>query len=309
MKRLSQKARLILLLSSASLCGAASALAQTVPPQTPPPAQTAPPQTPPPARTAPAPPAQTAPPAPRGTSISAPGNRVLVHPDWNIGGAGRADTAGDAAWAKGDFAEAEADYRKAVDLWPEDTAALYGLGQCAARVGDPAAAVVFYRQAVYRHDVPPPQIGYSDNRPYRLLEYAQLLAQTGEKDEALRIYQHAVGLLNYEDGVPNLKVPLPEFGAGTHPTAAQFRAMILVGIAIDREGWDNKRVEANLDEAVALMPDSPIPYYYRAKYDEAHAGKRNLARPDFERAEQLGDAKTVAAAQEYLSHLLPQAPN
>jgi tetratricopeptide (TPR) repeat protein len=220
-----------------------------------------------------------------------------------MGAAEWADMGGDAAWAKGDFAEA--DYRKTVAAWPEDSEALYGLGQCIARQGDAAIAAAYYRQGVYKSYGLPPKLVLDESLSYRLMEYALLLQQAGEKDEALRIYQHAVGLLNFRDGKPNLKVPLPEFGARTHPTPAQFQAMALVGIAVDL-GWAaSKRAIASLDQAAALAPDSPIPYFYRAKHNSGYDDRTESARADIQKAIHLGDPQTAEEAQQKMKSLPP----
>ena len=147
-------------------------------------------------------------------------------------------------------------------------------------------------------------------------EYAQVLVKTGQPAEAIRCYNHAASLLDYEDsqyhdGKPTLKVLLPELVA-EHPLAAQvqytperLQALADTALAEEEAGFgSNKEAMAHMQEAVKLYPATPVTHYYlgemllRAGVSNGHAAKAAYAE-----AAQLGDEQVKAAATERMTQI------
>ena len=203
---------------------------------------------------------------------------------------------GDGEAGKGNWSLAVADYQQALTLWPNDQAALYGLGDYSLTKGYTQAALGYYYQAVYTHPEPPQLPQFQEPNAYRLMEYALLLSQTGQQEEALAVYRHAAQTLNV-----HLRMPLPDFGdnPGQVPfTPQRLQAMALVGWAYDHDDFDRAGAWARLQQAVTLSPDSPVPYFYRARYEARYGTDYKAAGADFDKAAQLSDADTADAVQQ-----------
>ena len=88
--------------------------------------------------------------------------------------------AGDAAFKHGDLKEAQNDYQQAAQKWPDNSMALYGLGDCEQKTGDLADAVTHYRAAIYHPAAqagPPMQPSFREGNPDRMMKYVLLLSQ------------------------------------------------------------------------------------------------------------------------------------
>lgn len=210
------------------------------------------------------------------------------------------DEANQGNWkAAGDY------YQQALDLWPDDSVALYGLGQCAAAAGDIDHAINFYRRVVYTND--PSRYGtvpgdrYNTNDVTRLMEFVLLLSKGGHKEEALTVYRRAAGLLNYQDGKQNLDVLLPDFGPnGWAYTPQRMEAMAHIAIAYEKEGFDKKAVALHFQQALLLAPDSPLPYYYNGKRLVGVPGRNREVLVNLRTAAHLGDDEIKAVVEKRL---------
>jgi len=201
---------------------------------------------------------------------------------------------GDAEAKSGDWQAAISHYQEAVKIWPENRTALYGLGQYADAAGDTARAIEYYRAGIYEN---PSQgsDGWREGNVVPLMEYAILLSKAGQEQEALVVYQRAVNLLNYEDGKQNLDVLLPDFGPGDRSyTPKLLQAMAHVAVAHGKEGFDNELALSHIQQAIALAPASPIPYFYRGHL-AIFRGEFKGAKAAFAKAAQMGDAQVAAA--------------
>ncbi len=212
-------------------------------------------------------------------------------------------------------------YQEALDIWPQNTEALYGLGRCAAATGDLAHAISYYHTAVY---VPSPNTlntygtvpgdGFQTNDIEHLMQFAVLLNKAGQTAEALTVYNHAAYILDYRDsqftgGKPFLKVMLPELAfVPASPdqvqyTAARLQALANTALAYEEKGFGSgKEATAHMREAVKLYPESPVTQYYLG---EALLGPRysTESKAAFQKAIDLGDEKTGAAAKERMKML------
>jgi len=266
-------------------------------------------------------------------AASAQAIHVRHHPDPNLpsvngsnfgrglpGGSGPSDKpgpsakvseAGDAAAQKGDWETAKTDYQQALFLWPDNPLALYGLAKGAENDGNTAAAIGYYRTAIYSHDPKVygtvPGDGYRTNDVGRMMEFVLLLSQAHQDTEAQKVYKRAAYVLNYQDskftGKPFLKVLLPEFGTGPGQTAytpQRLQAMAHVTLSILSAGFDGKAAMPEIQKAVQLYPDSPVAYYYLG--ERLYAKSDKGAKAAYEKAAQLGGPQVGSAAQDALKN-------
>ncbi len=205
---------------------------------------------------------------------------------------------GDALMNSGLWQQARDRYQQALALWAENDQAFYGLGKCAANAGDLAGAVAYYRKAVYTDGPNQSSDGYRENNGGRLMEYALLLSEAGRTQEALTVYRRGERVVDYIDGHQNVDLLLPTFRPGGWAyTPQRLRAMAHIGLAMDRVGRDDKAALAHLQKAVALAPDSPLPYFYRSRLAYTYLGQIEKAKVDYEHARQFGDADVEAAVE------------
>ncbi len=215
---------------------------------------------------------------------------------------------GDLEARQGDWPDAVKDYQQALTLSPNDPAALYGLGDDSLQRGDVAVAVPYYRHAIYNHPdtgtlTPPvfqPPI-ISENNAFRVMEYARLLSLIGQQEEALTVYRHGAQMLNNMNGGARMRMRLPDFGDGPGQiafTPQRLQTLAQVGWAEDHSDFDVAGAGARLQQAVTLFPDSPVPYFYRARYEARHQRDFKAVKADFDKAAQLGDGVSTDAVEQ-----------
>jgi len=204
-------------------------------------------------------------------------------------------TRGDEALKAGDTDGAIAAYLEARESQTQSGMALIRLAEAYTVAGRTEEAITAYRQLIY----PPPGQDWSHANqlsPAMQMNFALLLIQTGQQQEALAAYRRALRTLNYDAlGTPKLTVLLPDIGPGGLPYSPRLlRAMVCLGIGVD----DSDNGSARLKEAAVLAPDSAAANYYLGKY--LYAGGEPGAKAALERAIELGDASTAKAAKVYL---------
>jgi len=200
---------------------------------------------------------------------------------------------GDEALKAGDTDGAIAAYLEARQSESQNLLALVRLAEAYTAAGRTSEAIDAFRQLIY----PAPGQDWSHANqlsPALQMNFAQLLLQTGQEQEALAAYRRALKTLNYDAlGTPKLKVMLPEIGPSGLPYSPRLlRAMVCLGIGVAADE------EARLKEAVSLAPDSAAANYYLGKY--LYGGREPGAKAALERAIELGDASTAKAAKVYL---------
>ena len=200
---------------------------------------------------------------------------------------------GDEALKAGDTDGAIAAYLEARESQTQSGMALIRLAEAYTVAGRTEEAIAAYRQLIY----PPPGQDWSHANqlsPTMQMNFALLLIQTGQQQEALAAYRRALRTLNYDAlGTPKLTVLLPDIGPGGLPYSPRLlRAMVCLGIGVDADE------EARLKEAVSLAPDSAAANYYLGKY--LYGGREPGAKAALERAIERGDASTAKAAKVYL---------
>ncbi len=223
-------------------------------------------------------------------------------------GSAKLSQKGDLEASQGNWSDAVKDYQEALTLSADNSAALYGLGDDSLQHGNVADAVPYYRRAVYD----PPETGTSiplvlqppafrENNAFRVMEYARLLSLTGQQEEAQFVYRHGAQMINYMYGHPHSRLMLPDFGDGAGQiafTPQRLQALAQAGWAEDHSDFDMAGAGARLQQSVALFPDSPVPYYYRARYTARHGHDFKAVKADFDKAAQLGDAAAIDAVEQ-----------
>ncbi len=218
---------------------------------------------------------------------------------------------GDAFAQSGDWRNAQSQYQQALGLSPEHglghQLALYGLIAYCRATGDTAKGLDYSRQAIYHHGSAAE--GFFENNTEKLMQFALLLNKTGQSAEATTVYNHAAYALDYQDsqyngGKPHLKVLLPEVTvAPTLPTQVQYtseRLQALADTALAHEDMgfgSNKEAMTHMQEAVKLYPDSAVTHYYLG---EAFPSRTPEQKAAYQKAAELGDDRTIAAAKERL---------
>lgn len=159
--------------------------------------------------------------------------------------------------------EAASQFQQALEVAPDILQVHYGLARCYQEAGDIAKALEHYRRSVYET---PTLREFSSLQDDQKLQYALLLSQVGQSDEAMYVYNNVVNRLNYREGKPHLKVFLPEFGllAGQRTyQALLFQAMARTAISLSVN--EDKPAMQHIREAVRLSPGSGITHFYLAK--------------------------------------------
>lgn len=182
-------------------------------------------------------------------------------------------------------------YQHSLAVWENNAEADYGMANCYRALGDRAKELGAYRAAIYSSN--PADKGFRENDADKLMEFALLLAQTEQTDEAVYVYHHAAAGLNYMDGKQHLKVLLPAFGDadGQVPYSPQrLQALAHVGIAVYSQ--DEKEKLAHLDEAIRLQPDMPQAYYYKGQFLWSKPGRSREALAAYQKARHFASIDT-----------------
>ena len=229
----------------------------------------------------------------------------------------------------GHVSGAVAEFQHALDYVPTDGLAYQRLAEAYITLGKSSLA----SQAFHKALIEDAGSGIGGNADV-WAEYALMLAKTNQPVEAIQMYNHAAYLLDYEDsqyhnGQPTLKVLFPEVVMGDSLpgqvayTPERLQALADALLAHTQQGfWSYKEIKAHAEEAVKLYPDSaPVQYYlgealygsYYAVLDSSvkdKAAARAAFQEDkkgeveaYQKAAELGDDATVAAAKEQLKRL------
>jgi hypothetical protein len=153
-------------------------------------------------------------------SLSSHGGLPIINPEGARDASQSLDLSqkGDQFMKAGYPAKAVECYQKALDLWPTSKDALYGMGRCAAAVGDLERAVGYYRSAFYSDE--PSSQGFREGNGSRLMEFALLLKKAGLRAEALRVYQYGYHRLPTDRGPLPPLFTTPDFAAADFEAAA-----------------------------------------------------------------------------------------
>ena len=108
-------------------------------------------------------------------------NRREPLPDANSDDLSRIDRSvalakeGDTAVVQGDWLQTAAKYQQALNLWPHNRNALYGLGRCADFNGNAASVINYYRICIYFNSPSAfetvPGDGYRESNVTKLMKY------------------------------------------------------------------------------------------------------------------------------------------
>jgi len=208
---------------------------------------------------------------------------------------------GDGFAKQGDWQDAQDCYQQALDQFPTNRDALYGMAECSRVAGDTNKEIEYDRKAFYSsHPGQPGDDGFRTLDTAKLMKFALLLSQAGYADEAMTVYNYAAGQINFTDKKPNLAILLPAFGLGPGKlpySSKRFQAMAHLGLGVSglyNEFLSDEEKRGHLDEAIRLQPDMAVAYFYKAQALAGRAGRLREARDAFRAAALHGDAATRA---------------
>lgn len=215
---------------------------------------------------------------------------------------------GEALMKAGDLNGAVGAFQEVIAYMPNDGLAYQRMAEAYAAAGKlPEASWAFHKFLVEGFG-PGTNGGVGDNAT-EWAEYAVVLGKTGQPAEAIRCYNHAASLLDFEDsenhgGKPHLKVVFPELAAEpTSPeqvgyTPERLQALADSLLAYEQQGfWSDKEVLAHAQEAAKLYPASAVTHYYLGEVLPPSSPDKKAA---YQKAAELGNNATVAAAKERL---------
>ena len=218
---------------------------------------------------------------------------------------------GEALLKSGHVKDAVSAFQNALSYAPTDGLAYRRLAEAYAAAGKLREASRAFHKFLVEGFGPGNGNGGVGDTADEWAEYALVLVKTGQTADAVQAYNHAASLLDYEggdvqNGKQTVKVLLPELVAErTLPEQVQYtpeHLQALADTALAHEEMSfgsNKEAVTHMREAVKLYPDSPVTNYYlgEALLVKDSAG----AKAAYQKAVELGDDKTVAAAKERLS--------
>lgn len=222
------------------------------------------------------------------------------------------DTAhGDALIQAGDLNGAVDAFQKILTYKPNDGLVYRRMAEAYAAAGKlPEASRAFHKVLIEGFG---PGIGNGvGDTADEWAEYALVLVKIGQPAEAVQCYNHAATLLDFEDsenhgGKPFLKVLLPEVVmSNARPDQVPYtpeclQALADTALAHEERGLESEKAAiAHMQEAVKLYPDSAVTHYYLG---EALPSRNPEQKAAYQKAAELGDDATVAAAKERLAVL------
>ncbi len=216
---------------------------------------------------------------------------------------------GEAYFKAGNTHSAIDSYKAALDIRPDDGLAYRRLAEAYTATGKLDEASRAFHKFLVEGFGPGNGNGGVGDTADEWAEYALVLVKTGQSAEAIRCYNHAASLLDFEDsenhgGKPALKVVFPEIVLGdalpeqVQYTPERLQALADSLLAYKQQGfWSDKEVLTHAQEAAKLYPDSGVTHYYLGEVLPPSNPQQKAA---YQKAAELGDDRTVAAAKERL---------
>ncbi len=223
--------------------------------------------------------------------------------------ASQAVSEGEAYFKAGNTHLAIDSYKAALDISPTNGLAYRRLAEAYTALGKLDEASRAFHKFLVEGFGPGNGNGGVGDTADEWAEYALVLVKTGQSAEAIRCYNHAASLLDFEDskdngGKPALKVLFPEIVSGdalpeqVQYTPERLQALADSLLAYEQQGfWSDKEVLTHAQKAAKLYPDSGVTHYYLGEVLPPSNPQQKAA---YQKAAELGDDRTVAAAKEWL---------
>ncbi len=238
---------------------------------------------------------------------------------------------GEAYLKAGNIQAAIISYKAALDISPTDGLAYRRLAEAYSTTGKADEASRAFHKFLVEGFGPGNGNGGVGDTADEWAEYALVLVKTGQSAEAIRCYNHAASLLDFEGskdngGKPALKVLFPEIVLGdalpeqVEYTPERLQALADTALAHEEMGFgSNKETIAHMKEASKLYPDSAAVQYYlgealsrsyyvfldsspkdKAATWAAYQEDKKATAVAYKKAAELGNDATIAAAKERL---------
>ena len=181
------------------------------------------------------------------------------------------------------FPAAESAFRGAITIHTGWGPSYYGLAQALTAQGKTPEAIQIYRELIYPRSN---WVSSTGTETRTLMNYAALLAQTGQWAEAVSIYEKALPDLPGGD-LPKIDVHFDP--RVPQPTELLAAAHIALGLAANfgNDSDDNRAVD-EYRKALSLAPDWDLANFYYG-FGLRHVGRRAEAQAPFAKAAQMGN--------------------
>jgi tetratricopeptide (TPR) repeat protein len=174
-------------------------------------------------------------------------------------------------------------FQEALTFDKQNRQAYLGLAQAYEAKGQLNQSVAAYRIVFYNW---PGKIGgdSSETNSTYLMRFAMVLFKSGQREEALKVYQRGYHFLPTDRG------PLPPLFTTPDFAAADFEAAADTAMGIYETAWGVAAdAPDHFERAIATQPMMAAPYYYRGLILEGQPGRAADALADMRRAKELGD--------------------
>ncbi len=193
-----------------------------------------------------------------------------------------ADLRGEELLKAGIYSDAIGAFQEALSYEPHDGLAYQHLAEAYTAMNQPDKAIAAYRTLFY--DWPGKGWGSSiGSNTTVLMQFALVLLKTGQKAEALTVYQRGYHFLPTDRG------PLPPLFTTPDFAAADFKAAAYTAMGLHETAWGVAAdAPAYFERAIATQPAFATPYYYYGELLKGKPGRAADAVAAFNQARQLG---------------------
>ncbi len=211
-------------------------------------------------------------------------NRLPIDPSLieAIEKAHAADLRGEELTKAGAYTDAIGAFQEALSYEPHDGLAYQHLAETYTAMNQPDKAIAAYRTLFYEWPGKGGEYGIGSNTTV-LMQFALVLLKTGQKAEALTVYQRGYHFLPTDRG------PLPPLFTTPDFAPANFTAAAYTAMGLHETAWGIAAdAPAYFERAIATQPTLAVPYYYYGELLKGKPGRAADAVAAFNQARQLG---------------------
>jgi len=196
--------------------------------------------------------------------------------------ANAADLRGEELLKAGIYSDAISAFQEALSYEPHDGLAYQHLAETYTAMNQPDKAIAAYRTLFYEWPGKGGGYGIGSNTTV-LMQFALVLLKTGQRAEALTVYQRGYHFLPTDRG------PLPPLFTSPDFAAADFQAAAYTAMGLHETAWGVfADAPKYFERAIAAQPILATPYYYRGERLKYKPGLEAEAMAAFNQAALLG---------------------